>query len=79
MDEESRKITTTSTPTGLLQWCVLVVGLTNSPPQFQRVHDHVARPAKDVAAPHIDDCLVKTHKQQSVFELLRHHDKDLRR
>jgi hypothetical protein len=79
MEEESRPITTTSTPIGLLQWCVLAMGLTNSPPQFQRVHDYVARPAKDVAAPYIDDCLVGSFQQPSVEELLRQHDKDLRR
>jgi hypothetical protein len=41
--KNSRPCTAFSTPSGLFQWCVMPMGLCNSPAVFQRAMNHVLR------------------------------------
>ena len=77
--EDSRPLTCTSTPIGSIQWKVVVMGLKNGVPIFQRVVDHCLRPVRDVAAGYVDDVLVGTDWAGSWEATINQHDKDIKR
>ena len=77
LKKESRPYTCMSTPMGAQQWSVLVMGLKNAGPIFQRVMDWVFREEPNVD-PYEDDCLVGS-KGSTEEELLANHEKDLRK
>ena len=66
MHPDSRPYSCASTPIGTKQWCVVVMGLKNGVPIFQRVVEYSLEPVSDVASPYVDDILVgrmaKTHR-----------------
>ena len=77
---DSRSYTCTSTPRGTKQWKVVVMGLKNGVPIFQRVIEHCLEPVSDVADPYVDDIIISTEATQDSFsELLHQHDGELRR
>jgi hypothetical protein len=78
LEPKSRPITCCSTPLGLFQWRVNVMGLTNASQQFQQMMEDRLFPVRDVADPYIDDILVGT-KVGPGEDLFAAHDKDLRR
>jgi len=75
---DSRPITCTHTPFGIFQWKVNVMGLKNSPIQFQQMMDDRLSPVKDVADAYIDDIIIGTRVEdgENIFEA---HDRDVRR
>jgi hypothetical protein len=79
--EESRQYTCMSTPLGTYQWRVMPQGIKNGPSTFHRIVEVVLEKVSDVATPYFDDILVGTKAIQgeSVEELFRRHDEDLRR
>ena len=55
LEPESRLITGTSTPLGLQQWCVVVMGWKNGVQYCQRNVETVLEPVSDIAAGYVDD------------------------
>ena len=79
MHRDSRPYTCTSTPIGTKQWCVVVMGLKNGVPIFQRVVEYALETVNDVASPYVDDILVGSPAQETPLGTLEQHDRDLRR
>ena len=75
---ESRPITCCSTPLGIFQWKVNVMGLMNASQQFQMMMEERLYPVRDIASPFIDDILVGTSVGEEE-DLLMAHDRDVRR
>ena len=81
MHPDSRPITCTSTPDGIYQWKVSVMGLTNAPQQFQAMIDYCLEEVNDVANPYIDDIIVSTKgiEGETHENLVARHYLDVRR
>ena len=77
LKEEHRNLTCMTTPRGVMRWRVLVMGLKNGNAIFQRVMEEVLRDL-DFADPYVDDVIVGS-TGGSEQELIRHHDRDLRK
>ena len=75
----SRPLTCTSTPIGTKQWCVVVMGLKNGVPIFQRVVEWCLRGVDDIASPYVDDILSGTEAQATKLDTLIAHEKDIRK
>ncbi len=75
---DSRPITCCSTPEGIFQWRVNVMGLMNASQQFQQMMEDRLFPVRDIADPFIDDILIGT-KVEPGEDLLEAHNRDLRR
>ena len=75
---DSRHITCCSTPLGLFQWKVNVMGLSNASQQFQQMMEDRLAPVRDIADAFIDDVLVGT-KVEEGEDLIAAHERDLRR
>ena len=73
----SRPLTCTSTPIGTKQWCVVVMGLKNGVPIFQRVVEWCLRGVDDIASPYVDDILSGTEAQNTKLEALSAHERDI--
>ena len=61
LHEDSRPYTCTSTPMGVYQWKVVVMGLKNGVAIFQRVVDFCLGDVRDIASAYVDDILVGTN------------------
>ena len=83
LEPESRPITGTSTPLGLQQWRVVVMGWKNGVQYCQRNVETVLEPVSDIAAGYVDDILAGTDDDDevngSIPNLLRKHDQEIRR
>ena len=77
MHPDSRPLTCTSTPKGVLQWRVLAQGLKNGPQIFQRVVDYVLQGA-DCADPYFDDIIVGS-EGVTMADAIRQNEVNLRR
>jgi hypothetical protein len=84
--KESRVITGTNTPLGLMQWKVVVMGWKNGVQYCQRNVEASLRDVQDVACGYVDDILVGTpfgeeegEDVSDVEAMLRKHERDLRR
>ena len=77
LKEEHRDLTCMCTPRGPMRWKVLVMGLKNSGPAFQRVMDYVLRDI-DCADPYIDDVIVGS-TGGTEEEMLLNHAADLKK
>ena len=75
---DSRPLTCTTTPNGVYQWKVNVMGLTNAGLQFQQMLDDRLRPVSDIADPYIDDILIGTWVGEGE-DLVAQHNVDVRR
>ncbi len=75
----SRPLTCTSTPIGTKQWCVVVMGLKNGVPIFQRVVEWCLRGVDDIASAYVDDILSGTEAQATKLDTLIAHEKDIRK
>ena len=77
LKEAHRHLTCMSTPRGVMQWKVLVMGLKNGNAIFQRVMEDVLKDF-DYADAYVDDIIIGSTAttQESLLEV---HDKDLRK
>jgi hypothetical protein len=76
LKKEHRHITCMSTPKGIYQWKVQVMGLKNAGAQFQRMMEWVLKDL-DCADPYIDDIIIGTRGSDE-DELIAKHEKDVR-
>ena len=76
---DSRPMTGTSTPIGLQQWRVVVMGWKNGVPYCQRNVETVLEPVSDIAAGYVDDILAGTDgsPEESITEILKRHDAEI--
>jgi len=79
LHKDSRHYTCTSTPIGSKQWCVVVMGLKNGVPIFQRVLEYCLLDVSDVASQYVDDILIGTELLDTWEATIEAHDKALRR
>ena len=82
LDPGSRPITNTQLPGGLYQWMVVPQGIKVGPPLLQRDIDATLSPVAVNAKAYFDDINVGTKKATAEMlqdDLLRAHDRDLRR
>jgi hypothetical protein len=79
LDEESRPITVTSTPIGLLQWRVVVMGCKNGVVYCQRTLETVNANVSEIAAGYVDDIIVGSDEvlKETMPDLLRKHDREI--
>ena len=75
LKEEHRHFTCTTTPKGVLQWKVLVMGLKNAGSQFQRMMEWVLADFPNVN-PYIDDIIVGS-SGDTFEDLIANHERDL--
>jgi hypothetical protein len=76
MHPDSRPLTCTYTPNGVVQWKVNVMGLMNAGIQFQQMMDDVFRPVSDIADCYIDDVIVGTCEEEGQ-DIVEAHFRDL--
>jgi len=75
LKEEHRHYTCTTTPRGVMQWKVLVMGLKNAGSQFQRMMEWVLKDLPNVD-PYIDDIIVGS-VGENIEDLVSNHERDL--
>ena len=80
LDEESRPITGTSTPIGLQQWRVVVMGWKNGVVYCQRTLETVLANVSEIAAGYVDDIIAGSDETpgETTPDILRKHDKEIR-
>ena len=86
LSKESRLITGTLTPQGLVQWKVVVMGWKNGVQYCLRNVEVSLAEVRDISCGYVDDILIGTYwgkeegeSEGDIEELLRKHDKDIRR
>lgn len=77
MHPDSRHITCTYTPFGIVQWRVDVMGLMNASGKFQQMMSDRLLPVSGIADPYIDDIMAGS-KIEGNEDLLLKHDKEIR-
>ncbi len=80
LDEERRPITGTSTPKGLQQWRVVVMGWKNGVAYCQRTLETVLANVSGLAAGYVDDIISVSDEVlgETTPDLLRKHDREIR-
>ena len=80
LHEESRACTAMSTPLGPMQRKVVPMGANNGNALFQRMMEDLLGPVRDCADLFVDDIIISSGREDmSVDELIKVHEKDLRR
>jgi hypothetical protein len=77
LKEEHRHFTCSTTPFGVLEWKVLVMGLKNAGSQFQRMMEWVLKDLPNVD-PYIDDILIGS-VGSTLEEMIANHERDVLR
>ncbi len=79
LDEESRPNTGMSTPIGLQQWCVVVMGWKNGVPYCQRTQETVLANVSEIAAGYVDEIIAGSDEVlgETTPDLLRKHDREI--
>ena len=75
LKKEHQHFTCTTSPQGVVQWTVLVMGLKSAGSQFQRMMEWVLRDCPNTAV-YLDDILVGS-KGESLEELVENHTRDV--
>ncbi len=80
LDEESRPITGTSTPTGLQQWRVVVMGWKKGAAYCQRTLETVLAKVSEIAAGYVDDIIAGSDEVlgETTSDLLTKNDREIR-
>ena len=77
---DSKPWTAMLTPLGPMQWKVVPMGAKNSNAAFQRMIEDLLGPVRDSVDPFVDDIIIGSGKEDMTEdELIRAHEKDLRR